>query len=104
MKLRYSLALILGISLFNSGHARVAQEGTPSSTAKTVQLADKQEKEKAPLVACDVNADVQQCCSAAKCGGNVLSNRDRHNCKVKSGGKSWHPAARGGEPAVCVRP
>ena len=37
---------------------------------------------------CDVNAGVQQCCSAANCGGKVLNNRDLHNCKG-SGGKSW---------------
>jgi hypothetical protein len=45
------------------------------------------------LVACDIAAGVQQCCSAAKCKGNVLSNRDKHNCKVKSNGTSWHDAA-----------
>lgn len=52
---------------------------------------------------CDVYADVQQCCSLSGCGGKVLNNRDRHNCK-NSGGKGWHPAASNGEPAVCVKP
>ncbi len=31
----------------------------------------------------------QTCWSAKKCRGKVLSHRDRHNCKVKSHGKSW---------------
>jgi len=31
----------------------------------------------------------QQCWSAKNCTGKVLSNRDAHNCKVKSKGKSW---------------
>jgi hypothetical protein len=31
---------------------------------------------------------VNQCFSARNCGGNVLNNRDAHNCK-NSGGKSW---------------
>lgn len=31
----------------------------------------------------------QKCWSAKKCTGKVLSNRDAHNCKVKSKGKSW---------------
>jgi hypothetical protein len=31
----------------------------------------------------------QKCWSAKNCTGNVLSNRDKHNCKVKSTGKSW---------------
>ena len=48
---------------------------------------------------CDVDAGVQQCCSAKKCGGGVLNNRDLHNCK-NSGGKSWHGAAVG---AACYK-
>jgi hypothetical protein len=56
----------------------------------------------APMVGCDVNATVQQCCSASGCSGKVLNNRDAHNCK-NSGGKSWHAAARGGAPAACQR-
>ncbi len=35
----------------------------------------------------------QKCWSAQKCGGKVLSNRDCHNCKVKSKGKSWSNAS-----------
>jgi hypothetical protein len=49
---------------------------------------------------CDTSANVQQCCSARKCGGQVLNNRDMHNC-FNSGGKSWHPAASGGNLASC---
>jgi hypothetical protein len=41
---------------------------------------------------CPGDADKQTCCSAKNCGGKVLSNRDRHNCSVKSKGKSWHAA------------
>ncbi|WP_157288578.1 hypothetical protein [Uliginosibacterium gangwonense] len=33
------------------------------------------------------------CYSARKCEGKVLSNRDKHNCKVKSNGKSWRDQA-----------
>lgn len=42
----------------------------------------------APLADCNINAGVQQCCSAKSCSGKVLSNRDQHNCK-NNGGKSW---------------
>ncbi|HAI28262.1 MAG: hypothetical protein CMO07_02075 [Thalassospira sp.] len=31
----------------------------------------------------------QKCWSAKNCTGKVLSNRDAHNCKDKSKGKSW---------------
>lgn len=34
-------------------------------------------------------ANQQTCYSAQGCTGKVLSNRDRHNCKTKSRGKSW---------------
>lgn len=34
-------------------------------------------------------AQKQECWSAKDCTGKVLSNRDAHNCKVKSHGKSW---------------
>ncbi|MFA0307657.1 hypothetical protein AB4543_17390 [Vibrio splendidus] len=36
-----------------------------------------------------VNGKTQTCWSAKKCTGKVLSHRDKHNCKVKSHGKSW---------------
>ena len=39
---------------------------------------------------CPGSRNQQTCCSARACGGKILSNRDRHNCKVKSHGKSWH--------------
>jgi hypothetical protein len=39
---------------------------------------------------CPGPANKQICCSARACTGRILSNRDRHNCKVKSRGKSWH--------------
>ncbi len=35
----------------------------------------------------------QKCFSARHCEGKVLSNRDKHNCKVKSKGKSWMSAS-----------
>ena len=31
----------------------------------------------------------QTCYSRRKCEGKILSHRDKHNCKVKSHGKSW---------------
>lgn len=34
-------------------------------------------------------ASPYRCFSAKNCGGKVISGRDRHNCKVKSRGKSW---------------
>jgi hypothetical protein len=46
---------------------------------------------------CPGAANRQICCSARACTGRILSSRDRHNCKVKSRGKSWH--ARNG---ACV--
>ena len=43
-------------------------------------------------VSCPGAKNKQVCCSARSCSGKVLSNRDQHNCKVKSHGKSWHAA------------
>jgi len=57
----------------------------------------------APNVECNTSMSVQQCCSAAGCTGKVLSNRDAHNCKDKSSGKSWHPASLDGKPTKCSR-
>jgi hypothetical protein len=51
---------------------------------------------------CDTLEEKQQCCSAKNCGGKVLSNRDAHNCKDISEGKSWHPASKNGDPARCT--
>ena len=31
----------------------------------------------------------QKCYMSNNCSGAVKSNRDCHNCKVKTGGKSW---------------
>lgn len=42
--------------------------------------------------ACPGAANRQVCCSARACSGRILSRRDRHNCRVKSRGKSWHAA------------
>jgi hypothetical protein len=42
--------------------------------------------------ASDDAAVAQKCWSAKNCTGKVLSNRDAHNCKVKSRGKSWSNA------------
>lgn len=50
---------------------------------------------------CNTSADKQECCSAKDCGGKVLSNRDAHNCKDKSKGKSWHAKAPEGGAATC---
>lgn len=125
MRSHYLIAFVAGISLLGQIHAQETAVNTVPSTAQitpnpsenkqpplTIALQDKptippeadNAQARKPMIACDVSAEIQQCCSAAQCGGNVLSNRDRHNCKVKSNGKSWHPAARNGEPAVCVKP
>jgi hypothetical protein len=55
----------------------------------------------ARAVECDTLAQKQQCCKAKDCGGKVLSNRDAHNCKDKSKGKSWHRASDGKTAAQC---
>ena len=41
------------------------------------------------------------CYSGKNCGGNILSNRDCHNCKVKSTGKSWR--SRPGAACAAVK-
>jgi hypothetical protein len=51
---------------------------------------------------CDTLAEKKQCCSKKKCDGKVLSNRDAHNCKDTSKGKSWHPASDGTTAAQCT--
>ena len=55
-----------------------------------------------PNSTCDTSMSVQQCCSASGCTGKVLNNKDAHNCK-NSGGKSWHPASKDGNPTTCSR-
>jgi hypothetical protein len=35
------------------------------------------------------------CYADSECEGKVLSNRDMHNCRVKSRGKSWRPYSGG---------
>ena len=55
----------------------------------------------ARAASCDTLSTKQQCCSKKDCGGKVLSNRDAHNCKDKSKGKSWHPASDGKTDAQC---
>jgi hypothetical protein len=112
MKAIYSIALAVGLAVIGQAQAYQAE---PRAEKKQVVVAMAQEKGEGaekntssqaaePRVACDVTSNRQQCCSAAQCSGKVLSNRDRHNCKVKSHGKSWHAAAVGGAPAACVRP
>jgi hypothetical protein len=56
----------------------------------------------ARAASCDTLSTKQQCCSSKKCGGKVLSNRDAHNCKDTSKGKSWHPASDGQTDALCT--
>jgi hypothetical protein len=51
---------------------------------------------------CDTLSTKQQCCSSKSCGGKALSNRDAHNCKDKSKGKSWHAASDGQTDAQCT--
>lgn len=63
-----------------------------TTAAKPAEEASAGGKLPAPEVQCEAGAAKQQCCSAKNCGGKVLSNRDQHNCKTKSTGKSWHAA------------
>jgi hypothetical protein len=50
---------------------------------------------------CDTLSTKQECCKAKDCEGKVLSNRDSHNCKDKSNGKSWHRKSDGVTAAQC---
>jgi hypothetical protein len=52
-----------------------------------------------PQANCVLGSDKQECCADTACQGKRLSGRDKHNCKTKSTGKSWH--ARNSD--VCVR-
>ena len=102
MKRHFLSILLVSMSFLVLAQAPALAQDKPAKPASG-ETAKPEAPVAGPNVACDVNATVQQCCSAAKCGGDVLSNRDAHNCKVKSSGKSWHPAARNGQPAACQR-
>lgn len=52
---------------------------------------------------CDTLTTKQECCSDKKCESKVLSNKDAHNCKDSSKGKSWHRASDGTTAASCTR-
>jgi hypothetical protein len=104
MNIRYFMAMLLGLAIMVSPQA---QETTSTKDAAPVVAAAPADK--APAKAerlmtrtqCDTSATVQQCCGSRNCGGNVLSNRDAHNCG-RTAGKSWHPAAQPGQPAACT--
>lgn len=49
----------------------------------------KKEQNEATQVLEKIVFQEQKCYRDRKCKGDVLSNRDKHNCKVKTGGKSW---------------
>jgi hypothetical protein len=104
MNTRYFMAMLLGLAIMASPQA---QESAPAKEATAVTAAAPADKASdkvmgvATRTQCDVSATVQQCCGAKKCGGNVLSNRDAHNCG-RTSGKSWHPAAQNGQPAACT--
>gem|GEM_PF-4672891 len=76
-----------------AGCASSKPEPTPSEGSQDIEAGQVVDPELvgAPLAACNASGGVQQCCSAKNCTGKVLSNRDAHNCKVKSTGKSWTP-------------
>jgi len=82
----------------SSGAAEMeATEGASESTAEagtTMEQTGEGEAGAAPegvLVGGCVTkpAGRQTCYKGTGCKGKILSNRDKHNCKVKSGGKSW---------------
>ena len=81
--------------LFPPGCATTAPEMTPAEAEAKAEA-----ELGAPLVNCNRYSGKQECCSRAACSGKVLSNRDRHNCAVKSHGTSWHNASG----STCVRP
>lgn len=99
MNTRYFMAVLLGLAVMASSqaHDKPAKEEAPADKA----VAASTERLTMTRTQCDVYSNVQQCCGAKKCGGNVLSNRDAHNCG-RTSGKSWHPAAQNGQPAACT--
>jgi hypothetical protein len=72
--------LVLFCALNNS---YAAENNAPQKEGQSVN--------EAPKTTDDMAAG-QKCWSAKNCTGKVLSNRDAHNCKVKSRGKSWSNA------------
>ncbi len=97
-KLLLIASLLVSISGANVFAQAPSSGDAPAAVAGKQDGASHKDTEQAANAECDVNATVQQCCSAAKCQGKVLSNRDAHNCKDKSKGKSWHAARKGGSP------
>lgn len=75
--------------------ATTTTAATSTTTTTTTTTTEKKKSIGKPVANgnCNTDAGVQECCSAGGCSGKVLSNRDKHNCKVKSRGKSWHNAA-----------
>ncbi len=77
--------LLVTFSVFSWAHKDDLNSVEKSATSAEIQTT-LNGMEPVPLV-------VQKCWSARKCTGKVLSNRDAHNCKVKSRGKSWSNSA-----------
>lgn len=104
MNTRYFMAMLLGLAIMASPQAQEtvsAKDAAAATAAAPAAKAAVKADSAMTRTQCDVSATVQQCCGAKKCGGNVLSNRDAHNCG-RTAGKSWHPAAQNGQPAACT--
>jgi hypothetical protein len=105
MNTRYLMAMLLGLAVMASSQGQEtapANGATPDKAAQAEQKTAEKTKQ-LPLgrTQCDLMSNNQQCCSAKNCTGNVLSNRDAHNC-TRTAGKSWHPASVNGTPAACT--
>jgi len=90
------IAAVFSVYADGTKAATTTAATSTTTTTKTTTTTTTETKKPLKPVAnapCNTAAGVQECCSAANCSGKVLSNRDKHNCKVKSHGKSWHNAA-----------
>jgi hypothetical protein len=98
----YALLLtsVFGVGLWSAG-CGVADTAEPTtSDEQAITLAPTDEDNATLEADADDEADTgevasaltarQTCYSKRGCSGKVLSHRDRHNCKVKSRGKSWN--------------
>ncbi|UUZ50255.1 hypothetical protein LP420_10025 [Massilia sp. B-10] len=75
--------MLLGLAIMASPQAQEtapAKDAAAATAAAPAAKAAVKADSAMTRTQCDVYATVQQCCGAKKCGGNVLSNHDAHNC------------------------
>lgn len=84
--MRTPISLLLVLSLALTGlPARSADKAPPPATSASAPEPEQGRTQ------CNPGGPKQECCGSRNCSGNVLSNRDAHNCK-RTAGKSWHAA------------